>query len=73
MSELFCIKRDDTDVPEYMRKLRNDKGTWDVTLVGSDGGIVQAHKNVLLLNSDYIREVSSLVLFEILGMRKKIK
>ena len=57
MSELFCIKRDDTDVPEYMRKLRNDKGTCDVTLVGSDGGIVQAHKNVLLINSDYIREM----------------
>ena len=40
-----------------MRKLRNDKKTCDVTLVGSDGGIVQAHRNVLLLNSDYIREM----------------
>ena len=57
MSELFCIKRDDADVTEYMRKLRNDKGTCDVTLVGSDGGIVQAHRNVLILNSEYIREM----------------
>ena len=40
-----------------MTKLRNDKKTCDVTLVGSDGGIVQAHRNVLLLNSDYIREM----------------
>ena len=57
MSELFCIKRDDAEVPEYMKKLRNDKETCDVTLVGSDGEIVQAHRNVLLLNSDYIREM----------------
>ena len=57
MSELFCIKRDDADVPEYMKKLRKDQGTCDVTLVGSDGGMVQAHRNVLLVNSDYIRDM----------------
>ena len=57
MSELFCIKRDDADVPEYMKKLRNDKETCDVTLVGSDGGMVPSHRNVLIVNSMYIREM----------------
>ena len=57
MSELFCIKRDDAVVQEYMKKLRKDKESCDVTLVSSDGGIVQAHRNVLLVNSDYIREM----------------
>ena len=57
MSELFCIKRDDADVQEYTKKLRNDKETCDVTLVGSDGGMVPAHRNVLIVNSMYIRDM----------------
>ena len=57
MSQLFCIKRDDANVTEYVRQLRNDKETSDVTLVGNDGGFVQAHRNVLILNSDYIKEM----------------
>ena len=57
MSQLFCIKRDDANVTEYVRQLRNDKETSDVTLVGNDGGSVQAHRNVLILNSDYIKEM----------------
>ena len=57
MSQLFCIKRDGDNVTEYVRQLRNDKETSDVTLVGNDGGFVLAHRNVLLPNSDYIKEM----------------
>ena len=57
MSELFCIKRDDANVTEYVKSLRNDKETCDVTLVGKDGGLVLAHKNVITLNSEYLKEM----------------
>ena len=57
MSELFCIKRDDPNVTEYVRRLRNDQETSDVTLVANDGGIVQAHESVLIYNSEYIKDM----------------
>ena len=57
MSQLFCIKRDDANVTEYVRRLRNDKETSDVTLVGNDGRFVLAHRTVLICNSDYIKEM----------------
>ena len=57
MSELFCIKREDPNVTEYVRRLRNDQETNDVTLVGDDEEFVLAHRNVLFINSDYIREM----------------
>ena len=59
MSEKFCIKRDDyeTSITKSVSRLRHDKGTFDVTLVGNDGKQTLAHRNILSLNSDYIKEL----------------
>ena len=76
MSDLFCIKRDDPNVTEYVRRLRNDQETSDVTLVGDDEEFVTAHRDVLFNNSDYIREMlrrnpSRLPLIRIPGVNSK--
>ena len=47
----------DTNIREYFRILREDKGLLDVTLVTDDGQHIQAHKIVLSAGSNFFRNV----------------
>ena len=55
----WCMKWNDfdTNIREYFRLLREDKGLLDVTLVTDDGQHIQAHKIVLSAGSNFFRNV----------------
>ena len=58
-NEKFCLKWNDfeSNIKDYLRKLRDDKSLFDVTIATEDGHELKAHRIIMSAGSDFFNDI----------------